>query len=94
MNENIRGQGIDGAQVLQAIPVDGRWHVVDIERSRGISTYDREGLITRIADLIAEGHIYRLIINDWLGDIDRAGNVWYDHEYLSPHQYLPKLITP
>lgn len=95
MNEHIRGYGLSGEPILHALPVEpDLWHAVDYERSAGVSIYNRESLITRIADLIGEGHVYQLDIKDWRGSIDRAGNVWLDHEYLSPHQYLPKLITP
>ena len=92
---DIRGYGIAGESVLHAIPVEpDRWHAVDLERTGGVCIYTRETLITRIADLIGEGHIYQLDISAWRGSIDRAGNVWLNHEYLSPQQYLPKMIEP
>ena len=95
MMEHIRGQGLNGDQILHAIPVEpDLWHAVDHWRSAGVSIYTRESLITRIADMIGEGHLYSLDIKDWRGQIDRAGNVWIDREYLSPHQYLPRMITP
>ncbi len=95
MNEHIRAYGIKGEQILHAIPVEpDLWHGVDFQRPAGVCIYYREAMITRIADLIGEGHVYQLEIKDWRGQPDRAGNVWLDHEYLSPHQYLPKLIAP
>jgi hypothetical protein len=95
MMEHIRGQDINGASILHALPVEpDLWHAVDFQRAAGVSIYNRESLITRMADLIGEGHLYSLDIKDWRGYIDRAGNIWLDHEYLSPHQYLPTLITP
>jgi hypothetical protein len=95
MMELIRGYGINGEQVIHALPVEADlWHAVDFQRTEGVCIYTRRALITRLADLIGAGHIYQLDIKDWREDIDRAGNVWYDHEYLAPNQYLPKLISP
>ena len=95
MNRAIRADGINREQVAHAVELaPDQWHMVDFQRCAGISFYNRENLITRLADLIAGGHIYWLDIDAWRGTIDRAGNIWLDHEYLAPHQYLPKLITP
>ncbi len=95
MLESIRAEGLVGEQVLHAIPVEpDRWHCVDVQRCAGISVYNRETLITRIADMIGEGLIYRLDIKDAMLIIDRAGNVWRNHEYKAPHEYLPELIEP
>lgn len=98
-NRRIRGEGINGEQILdfEEIGPDD-WRGVDLERSRGICVYMRQGVITRLADLIGAGHVYRL--GGFKGpsgiyafiDIDRAGNIWLEHEYLAPHQYLPRLI--
>lgn len=95
MNRMIHGEGINSEQVLHAIEIEpDLWHMVDFQRCAGISRYTRETLITRLADLIACGHVYRLDSEAWRVDIDRAGNIWLEHEYVPPHQYLPKLITP
>ena len=94
MAESIRGEGITGESVFHALRVEpDLWHAVDLERTGGVSRYTRETLITRIADLIGAGHIYRMTIGTEFIVIDRAGNIWRDHEYLPPHEYLPKLIT-
>lgn len=99
MNRHVRGLGINGEQVFhgeEIAPDD--WRAVDIDRPRGLARYDREHLITRLADLIGEGHLYQLV--GGVGstaiyvDIDRAGNTWLNHQYQAPHQYLPELIPP
>lgn len=96
MNRHVRAEGINGDQVLHAEEIGpDDWRAVDIERNGGICIYNRESLITRIADLIGDGYIYRLLaVNGAMASIDRAGNIWLEHEYLAPHQYLPLLITP
>lgn len=94
MNEIVRGYDLAMGPVLHALPIKPEgWHGVDCQRNRGICIYTRESLITRIADMIGEGLLYFLDINDTRLIIDRAGNVWVNHEYLSPDQYLPKLIS-
>lgn len=94
MNRQIRGLGIAGEQVLHAEEIPGDdWRAVDCERSAGICRYDRQMLITRIADMIGAGLIYWLDLPASTHNIDRAGNIWLDREYLAPHQYLPALIT-
>jgi hypothetical protein len=90
MNRHVRCLGINHDQVGDFEEVyPGEWRGVDMERSAGICIYTWEMLITRIADLIGAGHVY--ILEPYIS-IDRAGNIWLDHEYLAPHQYLPKLI--
>lgn len=92
---HIRGHGLQNENVFHAIPVEpDYWHAVDCERTGGVSQYTREMLITRLADLIGAGKIYSLDIDGERVFIDRAGNIWRDHEYLSPHQYLPELVKP
>jgi hypothetical protein len=92
-----RGEDINGAQIVHIMEIDpGSWIGVDFERSRGICLYSWENVITRLGDLIGAGHVYRLDGFVKVGapfiEIDRAGNIWLDHEYLAPHQYLPLLI--
>ena len=101
MNRQIRGLDINLAQVLHLEEIaSGDWRGVDVERNSGICIYTWEMIITRIADLIQGGYtgktkyIYTLEISQppARAQIDMAGNIWLDHEYLAPHQYLPRLI--
>jgi hypothetical protein len=95
MNQNIRGLDINLAQVAHFEEIaPGDWRGVDIERPSGISIYNREMLITRLANLITAKHFHRLALLNPPAEIyiDDAGNTWIDHEYLAPHQYLPRLI--
>jgi hypothetical protein len=90
MNRQVRLLGINCESVGHFEEVyPGEWRGVDLQRTGGISVYPWEMLITRIADLIGGGHVYQM---EPYMNIDRAGNIWLDHEYLAPHQYLPKLI--
>ena len=93
MDRTVRCCGINGAQVFHAIEIaTDRWHWTTPDRS-GILIATWESLITSVADLIGEGTIYSL--QSHLSppqNIDRAGNTWLEHEYLCPHQYLPRLI--
>ena len=94
MNRHVRAHGLHGEQVLHAEEIaPGEWRAVDVERSAGLSAYNREALITRIADLTGAGLVYQLQAGDRLPlVIDRAGNVWLEGEYLSPREYLPRVI--
>lgn len=100
MNRHIRGRDVNGAQILHFEEIaPGDWRGVDFDRSRGIAIYSWETAITRIANLIGPDHrgdrfLYELEISEppAHASIDRAGNIWLDHEYLAPHQYLPALI--
>jgi hypothetical protein len=100
VNRHIRGREIAGNQTAHFEEIaPGDWRGVDAERNRGISIYQWETLITRLADLIGGGalrsrYIDTLDISDpnALIQIDQVGNTWINHEYLAPHQYLPLLI--
>lgn len=57
----------------------------------GVIIFDRQHLITEIANRINRGAI-RIYIADnqlWLDDM---GNTWYGPTYLAPNEYLPLLI--
>lgn len=100
MNRNIRGLDMNLASVLHLEEIaPGDWRGVDIERSAGICIYTWETIITRIADLIGQGftgkrYVWSLEISTPPAriQIDGSGNTWIDHEYLAPHEYLPRLI--
>jgi len=98
MNRHIRCMDINGAQTAHFEEIaPGDWRGVDAERSAGISTYQWETLITRIADLIGGGFARKQYIDHFDTNkahvqLDAIGNTWLDHEYLAPHQYLPRLI--
>jgi hypothetical protein len=100
VNRHIRGRDISGTQTAHFEEIaPGDWRGVDAERNRGLAIYQWETLITRLADLIGGGalrsrHIDVLDISDpsAYAQLDGVGNTWIDHEYLAPHQYLPRLI--
>jgi len=94
MNRHIRLTGINGEQIghFEEITVND-WRGVDFQRSAGMCIYTWETLITRLADLIGDGQVWRLQAGNELPvDIDRTGNIWLDHEYLPPHKYLLLLV--
>ena len=99
MNRRVRLEGINGQQIGDFEEINpGDWRGVDFQRSAGICIYTWQGLITRLADLIGDGAVYRL--GGALAssnpvpfvDIDRARNIWLGPDYMAPHQYLPLLI--
>jgi len=94
MNRRIRLADINGGQIgdFEEITVND-WRGVDFQRSAGICIYTWEMLITRLADLIGDGHVWTLQAGHEVPvSIDRAGNIWLDHEYLPPHKYLLLLV--
>jgi hypothetical protein len=100
MNRRIRCRDLNGAQTADFEEIAaGDWRGVDAERSAGLCIYTWETLITRVADLIGGGYgrkryIDQIEVSDpaALVQVDQVGNTWIDHEYLAPHQYLPRLI--
>jgi hypothetical protein len=93
VNRWVRLLGINCDQIGHFEEIaPGDWRGVDYERSAGICVYTWEMLITRIADLIGGGVVHRMETPKDRADIDRARNIWIEHAYLAPHEYLPRLI--
>ena len=66
-----------------------------ITSNRQIRALGLTGELIFHAEEIGAGDVYALEIPGAPAgrvNIDRAGNIWLDHEYLAPHQYLPRLI--
>lgn len=84
---------IMGAHVFHAIEIGSEefawlWTAPDYS---GMMRSAWEHLITTLADRVSRGEV-SLITSGPPVNIDRAGNTWLDHEYLAPHQYLPRLV--
>jgi hypothetical protein len=92
VDRHIRAEDINRAQVFHAIEVHtDLWHWT-APGYPGVFIASWESLITTIANMIGEGRFSWLIARAPGLPVDKAGNTWIDHEYLAPHQYLPRLI--